>query len=55
MLVVEKDGIIEVYGEYNEMKDIFPKLKTWKFKWNPSKRIWWIDSSSLSGIKRKRF
>lgn len=44
----ENGGNVEVAGPYNEMVDINPKLKSRGFRWDPSKRVWWVDRSDLT-------
>lgn len=53
--VQEKDGILSVRGPYGEMAEVYPKLKTWGFRYNGTDRSWWIKADALTPLKRKRF
>jgi len=49
----EERGRLIVTGPYDEMKDVFPKLKTRGFQYDSGSRAWWIDTSKLTPAKRK--
>jgi hypothetical protein len=49
----EDRGKLIVTGPYNEMKDVYPKLKTRGFSYDGATKAWWIDVSKLTPAKRK--
>jgi hypothetical protein len=49
----EEGGKVIVTGPYNDMKDVYPKLKSRGFVYNPTDKSWWIDSKKLTPAKLK--
>ena len=49
----EVEGVFIVSGSYNDMKEVFPKLKSKGFRYNPSDKSWRIKSDKLTDVKRK--
>lgn len=53
LTVEERGSELIVSGSYQEMKDVFPKLKSRGFYYNGSDRTWRIPLSKLTPRKRK--
>jgi len=53
---IKDDGdTVIVVGRYDDIKEFIPKLKSWKFRWDPGNKNWWIDSEKFGPQKRKLF
>lgn len=46
--VTEQLDVIHVSGPYVEMRDIYPKLKSKRFRYNGVSKSWWINKSKMS-------
>jgi hypothetical protein len=51
--LTEEGGKLVVRGPYDEMKDIYPKLKGRGFRYNSPDRSWRIDKSKMTPSKMK--
>jgi len=46
--IQSEGGYIHVYGPYLEMKDIYPQLKSKKFRYDGNKKSWFIGENKMS-------
>ena len=49
IMITETEDVLKVSGPYNEMKDVYPKLKSKKFKYDGRDRSWYIDKEKYHG------